>query len=93
MLWLGDVDDESWIKICQVEEINRGSFNVNFTVKFLDDGEKLRFIKANTQIPVPSVIAWGDYGFLLGPYMITNFIEGTLLNARYHLDSGLLQNC
>jgi hypothetical protein len=99
------------MKICQVEEINRGSFNVNFTVKFPDDGEKLvvripipgkimfpaeklrsevetlRFIKANTQIPVPSVIAWGDNGFLLGPYMITNFIEGTLLSARLRADN------
>lgn len=47
--------------------------------KLRNEVETLRFIRANTKLPAPEVITWGETDFF-GPYMITTYIEGTPLN-------------
>ncbi|KFZ09600.1 hypothetical protein V502_08630 [Pseudogymnoascus sp. VKM F-4520 (FW-2644)] len=50
----------------------------------------IRYIKEKTDIPVPTVIAYGmadDNPTGLGPFLITTFVKGTLLGEMLKVDS------
>ena len=54
--------------------------------KLRNEIETLKFIKEKTNIPVLEVIAFGKDDFF-GPFMITNFIDGTPLNTLLRADN------
>lgn len=70
---------------------------VRFAVpgKVMDGDEKvrrevdtMRFIKANTAIPVPSIIAWGcrsENPLSLGAYIIMEMFTANLLTRRFYV--------
>ncbi|TPX25572.1 hypothetical protein DIZ76_011027 [Coccidioides immitis] len=50
------------------------------TEKSRDEIAVLQFLKQRTRLPVPVVLGGGRWG--LGPYIVTTFLEGTLLSKR-----------
>lgn len=58
--------------------------------KLRNEVATLKYIKEKTDIPVPTVIAYGmadDNPTGLGPFLITNFIQGTQLSEMLKSDS------